>query len=65
MQKKIRIIGMYAPSEDEEANTKDQFFTNLKFNGIIADIRNTRVFLFGDFNDRKVNRPIWRGTNER
>lgn len=51
MQRKITIIGVYAPSEDEIINTKDQFFT--KLNGIIRDIGNTReLFLLGDFNSR-------------
>jgi hypothetical protein len=49
MERKIIIIRIYAPSEDEEANIKDQFFA--KFNG---DIGNTReLFLFGDFNGQE------------
>jgi len=51
IQRKITIIKIYAPPEDEEANTKDQFFA--KLNGVIADIGNTReLFLFGDVNGR-------------
>jgi hypothetical protein len=30
MQRKITILGLYAPSEDEEINTKDQFFSKLQ-----------------------------------
>jgi len=29
MQRTITIIGMQAPSNDEEVNTKNQFFTKL------------------------------------
>jgi len=51
MQKKITIIKIYVPSEDEKVNIKDQFFT--KLNGVIADIGNIReLFLLGDFKDR-------------
>jgi len=76
MQRKITIIGIYAPSEDEEVNTKGQFF--IKLNGMIVDIGNTRkLFLLDDFNrfinfllveqkEREdFNNKIWKGTNER
>jgi len=54
------IYIVYAPSEDENINTKDQFF--IKLNGMIADIENAReLFLLDGFNDkigRKVNNKI-------
>jgi exonuclease III len=51
MRRKVTIIEIYVPSENEKINTKNQFFT--KLNGIIADIGNTReLFLFGDFKHR-------------
>jgi len=43
----IYIVKVYAPSEDENINTKDQFF--IKLNGIIADIENAReLFLLSE-----------------
>lgn len=51
MQKKITIIGVYAPSNDVPINEKDQFFT--KLNDVIGEIGNSReILLLGDFNSR-------------
>jgi hypothetical protein len=60
MQRKITIIGLYTPFEDEEINIKDQFFA--KFKGIIVEIGNTReLLLLVDFKGktgREINNKI-------
>jgi len=48
-------------SENKEINSKNQFFA--KFNGVIANVGNTReLFMLGDFNGRtrrEINNKIW------
>jgi len=57
IQRKIIIIGIYAPFEEEKVNFKEQFFT--KLNTMITDIGNTKeLFLLDDFNGRMVEERL-------